>query len=183
MNKQQKRPYSIEPYNEQWPIKFEIIKNELEKVFKDKALRIEHVGSTSVPDMKAKPMIDVLMIVPSLKDLAAEKSQMEARGYIWQEDYIGPNTLVFVKQDDEGRKTENIHACEIDSPKVDQFLVIRDYLRTHPDQVKEYEALKESLYTEFPDDYPSYRQGKNDFLEQLKTKAYQWHATLNNNHD
>lgn len=174
LDKNQKRPYSIEDYNDQWPLKFEVIKKQLQNVFKNKALAIEHVGSTSVPGMKAKPLIDILVVVDRMEDFLQEKEIMEKLDYMWAENYIAPNTIVFVKDDESQTKTENIHVCEKGAPKTRQFLVVRDYLRTHPEKAKEYQQLKEKLNTEFPEDYPAYRRGKDGFLKKLEKEAYEW---------
>lgn len=175
-DKNQKRTYSIEEYNPDWVTKFEEIKKTLEDVFADKFVSIEHIGSTSVPGMKAKPLIDVLMIVETLEPFTHEKEIMVAKGYEWAENYILPNTMIFYKTENGDRKTENIHLCVRDSFKAKQFVYMRDYLRTHPDKAKEYTDLKEKLNKEFPNDYPAYRAAKNDFLKEVEKQSFDWVA-------
>src|SRR4051812_40296666 len=95
-----KRPYSIQEYNPEWPIKFESIKKFLEKVFKEKALRIEHTGSTSIPGMKAKPVIDIVVVVNDMEPFTEERKLMYEAGYKSIDNYVGPNTLIFHMEDE-----------------------------------------------------------------------------------
>jgi GrpB-like predicted nucleotidyltransferase (UPF0157 family) len=173
-DKNQKRKYSIENYDPSWILKFEEIKKMLDTVFGNKALSINHVGSTSIPGMKAKPLIDVLIIVEKKENFEKEKQEMIAKGYEWGENYIGPDTLIFYKTDGGDAKLENIHVCIKDSPKAKQFVIMRDYFRAHPEQAKAYTDLKLELVKKFPDDYPSYRKGKTGFLDEMEVLAYEW---------
>ncbi len=175
-DKNQKRTYSIEEYNPLWVTKFEEVKKTLEEVFVNKFVSIEHIGSTSIPGMKAKPLIDVLMTVEALEPFTHEKDIMVSKGYEWAENYILPNTMIFYKTDNGDRKTENIHICVKDSFKAKQFVYMRDYLRIHPSKAREYTELKEKLNKEFPNDYPAYRAAKNDFLETLEKESFEWMA-------
>lgn len=168
--------YSIEAYNPEWPTKFQGIKAMLESVFGAKALTIEHVGSTSIPGMKAKPIIDVLVVVESMSALQNEKGEILSLGYQLQEGYVAPNTLLFRKVDAQGNKLENIHVCKSGAPMEKQFLVMRDYLRTFPEEAKRYADFKDELTQKFPNDYESYRAAKDPFLKNLEQKAYKWNG-------
>lgn len=166
--------YSIEEYNPEWVTKFQNIKHVLEDVFSTKALAIEHVGSTSIPRMKAKPIIDILVIVENITTLHNETGAMFSSGYQLQENYVAPNTLLFRRFDEQGNKLENIHVCERGAPMEKQFLNMRDYLRTFPDEVTRYAQFKDELIRKFPNDYESYRAAKNPFLKELEQRAYRW---------
>lgn len=177
LDKTIKRKYSISDYDPHWKYTFSIIKDFLWSVFGDKAIQIEHVGSTSVEGMKAKPLIDILIIVEKMEVFQMQKDIMVNAGYEWGENYIAPNTIIFFKLGPDGEKLENIHVCEKGSAKARQFIVMRDYLRTHPEKVQEYSELKEKNVTLYPDDYPAYREAKAPFLKQLEKEAYEWWAT------
>lgn len=170
-----KRPYAIMDYDPEWPVKAELIKSVLAGIFKEKALSIEHVGSTSIPGMKAKPIIDTLIVVHRMERFDTEKRLMEALGYKWGDNYIAPGTIVFYKETADGGKSENVHVCELDSPKAKQFIIMRDYFRTHPEQALEYSDLKVALKQEHPNDYPAYRLGKKAFLDEAEQWAHEWH--------
>ena len=174
LDKNIKRKYTISDYNPEWIHQFEVIKEKLQKIFGDKAVQIEHIGSTSITGMKAKPTIDVLLVVEKIQDLEKEKEEMVRSGYDWGENYIAPNTLIFFLVGPDGEKLENIHVCEIGAPRIKQFLVKRDFFKTFPNKAKEYSDLKEKNFKLYPDDYPAYREAKAPFLEKIEQEAYVW---------
>lgn len=124
--------------------------------------------------MKAKPIIDVLVVVEKIEEFLAEREKMISAGYEWGGNYFGPNTQLFFKMAEDGSKTENIHVCDSDSPKAKQFLVMRDFFRTFPEKAKEYADLKEKNFSLYPDDYPAYREAKAPFLDRVEQEAYTW---------
>ena len=166
--------YTIESYNPEWVKKFEGIKAMLEGVFGSQALAIEHVGSTSVPGMKAKPIIDVLVVVKDISLLDTEKSVMKSKGYLVEENYVAPNSLLFRRIDEAGNKLEHIHVCESGAPMEKQFLAMREYLRMFPEEAQSYALLKDELVKKYPNDYESYRADKDPFLKSLEARAYKW---------
>ncbi|MEK7194375.1 MAG: GrpB family protein [Patescibacteria group bacterium] len=177
LDKSIKRKYSFSEYNPNWKLQFSILRDFILEVFGDKAIKIEHVGSTSVEGMKAKPLIDVLVIVKKMESFQEQKDKMTKAGYEWGENYIAPNTLLFFRLGLDGEKLDNIHICEEDSPKARQFIVVRDYLRTHTERAREYSDLKQRNAELYPDDYPAYRKAKYSFLQQLEKEAYGWAET------
>ena len=177
LDKNLKRKYSFSDYDPNWVIKFALIKEHLSHVFNKKALAIEHIGSTSIPNMKAKPIIDVLVIVERMENFAEEKQKMIDADYEWGEDYIAPDTLIFFKAGAGGEKFENIHVCQKDAPKVRQFIVKRDFFRAFPDKAKVYADLKEKNFREHPNDYPAYRAAKVGFLDKIEEEAYRWQGS------
>lgn len=174
LDKDEKRPYRFVDYDSSWPDKFMEIKKFLMDIFGPKAVSIEHIGSTSVPGMKAKPLIDVLVEVRGIATLEDEKARMIAAGYEYGENYIAPDSFIFFRTDLEGEKLENIHVLVQGSAKSRQFLVMRDYLRFHPERARAYSDLKEKNAALHPDDYPAYRAAKADFLVGLEKEAYEW---------
>lgn len=168
--------YTIVEYDPAWVTQFGTIEKMLLEVFGKKALAIEHVGSTSVPGMNGKPIIDVLVTVEHVESTERERKELLKRGYRCQENYIAPHTYLFRKTDEHGNKKENIHLCESDSPKVKQFLVMRDYLRSFPEEAKVYSDFKTQLFTQFPHDYDAYRKAKTPFLDNFEKKAYGWQS-------
>ena len=174
LDKNTKRKYSISDYNPDWVNQFNSIKEFLTKVFGEKVIQIEHVGSTSILGMKAKLLIDILVVVKKMEDFIAQKEAMVNAGYEWGSDYIAPNTLLFFNLGPDGEKLQNIHVCEKDSPKARQFLVMRNFFRVFPDKAKEYSDLKEKNSILYADDYPAYRAAKAPFLTRMEQEAYAW---------
>jgi len=172
-DKNKKRPYSVEVYNPDWELKFNDIRKVLSEIFGSKALDIEHVGSTSL-GIKAKPVIDVLVIVENVDDIKEEKNKLISLGYKYYDNYIAPQTVTFFKEEIDGRKTENIHVCLNGSPKAIQFIDTRDYLKVHPERARAYGELKEELKKQYPNDYPAYRSGKQAFLDETERLTKIW---------
>lgn len=164
------RAYKVKNYNPLWVAKFELIKKSFEQIWKN-ALAIEHVGSTSISDMKAKPIIDTVIILKGWSDLTEEVEKMKALGYIGEENFWSDHSWLFYKihNTEEGpEKTENVHVLVTGSPKIDQFINIRNYLRAHPERAKAYSELKEELFKKFPNNYFAYRDGKQEFLKETE---------------
>lgn len=172
LDKNQKRPYTLEEPSDYWAKKFGEVKAMIESAFGDKALSIDHVGSNAF-GIKAKPLLDVLVVVSDLQDLAAEKAAMEQFGYSWQDNYIEVDSVFFYKLDGD-RKIENIHVLAQGNQKIDHFLMSKEYFLAHPESLREYEELKVRLNKEFPDDYVAYRTGKNEFLQNILRLAREW---------
>jgi len=168
------KKYSIEEYDPTWVEKFDAIKKILQIIFGENALAIEHVGSTSIAGMKAKPIIDVLVVVKAMEPFEIEKQKMQELGYQYQKNYLRENSLFFYQNID-GIRIENIHVFPVGHEKISEFIDTRDYLKTHPDSVRRYEELKERLYKEYPNDYISYRKGKDEFLSiELAQEVKRW---------
>ena len=165
--------YRISEYDSSWPDTFKAIQGMLAGVFGTKALQIEHVGSTSVPGMTAKPIIDVLVIVPNIDELDTEKKAIEDLGYFIRENVLEKRSLLFEKKT-QGEKTENIHIFEQGAEKANQLLVMKEYYLTHPERVSQYENLKVELYKKFPESYEDYRKGKKGFLDETERLAKEW---------
>jgi GrpB-like predicted nucleotidyltransferase (UPF0157 family) len=174
MNIDKKQPYSIESYNPEWVTEFKRIKKILGNIFGTKALAIEHIGSTSVPGMSAKPVVDVALVVEKIESFDKEKEEMTKLGYESKDNYIAPETIIFFKTDDTGVKTENIHVCSKNSDRAIHLLASRDYLRTHPERAQQYSDLKDELYKKFPDDYVAYREAKRDFVNETEALTKEW---------
>ena len=177
--KSENRDYTVDEYSPTWVEKFEVIKNLIVSVFGNKALHVEHVGSTSIVGMKSKPIIDVLVIVEGIADLRKETYKMEGLGYLYKENYLSPNSLFLCKEID-GERLENIHIFPTGHTRIAEFLNKRDYLRVHPEEVKKYSDIKVQLAKEFPNDYISYKKGKDYYLNvELREKGNTWKLKQN----
>jgi len=134
------------------------------------ALDIQHVGSTSIPDLSAKPIIDMLMAVRSLSDVAKIKETLENTGYHYRENGSDAIQILFAKGPEE-KRTHYLHITELNSSEWRNSLAFRDYLRMHPDEVKRYEELKQKLAEQYPNDRGSYSAGKKAYFEEVFKKA------------
>jgi len=161
------RKYSIEPYNLEWKKKFEIEAEVLRPIFSDKAISIEHVGSTAVSGLAGKPTIDILVTVEKIEIADELLEKIESIGYRSLGDYINKGSRLFVKEEHNTRLV-NLHVFEAQHPHVKDMITLRDYFRSHPEVVEEYSKLKFDLVKKYPNDYGLYRKYKDEWMENLK---------------
>ena len=172
-----KEEIEIRPYDPAWPAMFEDEKACLQNILaKDLFLRIEHFGSTAVPGLPAKPVVDILVEVVSLNRIKAQVPPvLEPRGYdyFWRPtsgDTTPPFYAWFIKRDQAGRRTHHIHMVEKDYPQW-EGLLFRDFLRTHPETANAYAALKKNLAIKYPGDRVAYTRAKTEFVRLYTDKA------------
>ena len=161
------RKYTVEPYTSKRKQAFEGEAEQLHSLFGDKAILIEHIGSTAVPNLAGKPTIDMLVTVKNIEIADELTGQLEGVGYIAFGDYIGQGSRLFAREEDNARLV-NVHVFETSSSKVSSMIGLRDYFRSHPKVVAEYSKLKLDLFTKYPNDYATYRKHKDEWMEALK---------------
>ncbi len=167
------RKYSVVPYQESWVQDFQRIESELKPVFGDLAIAFEHVGSTAVEGMSGKPTIDVLIIVRNIQDVDALNEEMKKLGYTTLGDYIQQDLRLFAKEMN-GERLINVHCSKQGHGHIKEMIVMRDFLRSHPAEAKEYAELKLDLFAKHPDDYIAYRAVKDSYLQEMKKRALAW---------
>jgi len=170
----------IVPYNSEWPSLFEKEAAFLHsKLSKNLVKRIKHFGSTAIPGMSAKPIIDILVEVSSLKETKKKIVPiLESEGYeyFWRPT-IGnkpPYYAWFIKRNSDRKRTHHIHMVKADSELWDR-LYIRDYLREFPDEAKRYNELKKSLSEKYPNNRVEYTKGKTEFIVSITKKAKEYY--------
>lgn len=171
-----KEEVSIVPYDPLWKKLFEEEKRFLLQILhKNLVKRIEHFGSTAVPGLSAKPIIDILVEVSSLEETKKQIApilQSQGYEYFWRPT-IGdspPYYAWFIKRDKNGQRSHHIHMVEKDSDLWDR-LYFRDYLREFPEIAKQYDTLKRSLSEQFPNDRVRYTQEKSTFILSVTKEA------------
>ncbi|MFA5413015.1 MAG: GrpB family protein [Patescibacteria group bacterium] len=166
----QNRRYTITLYDPDWKKNFENEVKIIQPIFAGKALQIEHIGSTSVPGLAGKPTIDILVLVNDVSEIDGLNKKMEDIGYKVLGEYVMPGAQLFVKEKNDVRLV-NLHVFQKDHSHVKEMLQLRDYLRVHPEDVKEYSDLKFELAEKYPNDYAQYRKYKDEYMERLKDKV------------
>ena len=154
------------------------------KSFQEEALRIRivlgknldaiyHIGSTAVPGLKARPVIDIMPVVQNISEVDRLYPHFEAMGYECMGEFGMPGRRYFRKGGDE--RTHQIHIFQRSSRKdIERHLAVRDFLRTHADVAARYGLLKSELAAACPYDIEAYCEGKNAFMKELEQKALQW---------
>lgn len=163
----------VREYEAAWPAQFECESAAIREALGPAVLRIEHVGSTAVPGLAAKPILDLLVGVASLeKAREACIEPLEALGYTYLRAYEEwlPDEMLFRKEAG-GRWTHHVHVTEPSGPRWDEFILIRNYFRRHPEVAAAYGDLKRALAVVFDDDIAGYREAKRPFLGAVMRKA------------
>jgi GrpB-like predicted nucleotidyltransferase (UPF0157 family) len=142
--------------------------------------RIEHFGSTAVPGLAAKPIVDILVEVTSLEETKKRIAPiLESQGYdyfwrpTWGDD-TPPFYAWFIKRDSRGNRTHHIHMVEYDFEHWERLL-FRDYLIEHPEVAREYQDLKYRLSKAHPHDRIRYSKGKTEFIERVTALAKKYY--------
>lgn len=166
------REYAIVDYDPGWPSWFQEEADKIRSAFGPTPVRIEHVGSTSVPGLGAKPVIDIQVSVPSLIPRAPMLEPFAALGFRHQIDPIETDHEYLSKgYDEEGVRKYHVHLCEAGGEWERRHLAFRDHLRTHAEDAGAYERLKRDLATRHPRDIFAYVDGKTAFITEIETRA------------
>lgn len=160
----------ISDYNTKWPLKFSEEKQAISAILKDNCIAIYHIGSTSVDGLSAKPIIDIMVVVKSLGAADCVRDKFLHLGYEWLGEFGIAGRRYLRKGGD--NRTHQIHIFAADDwQNIHRHLAFRDYLRTHDDVRKKYEALKRSLAAKFEYDIESYCEGKDAFVKRIEELA------------
>lgn len=169
------RTIEIVDYTPVWPETFVDLRRALVAALGGLALRIEHVGSTAVPGLAAKPIIDLDVVVGSRRSLPSVVTALAEIGYFHEGDGDVPGREQFgrgdrtVPRDGSGREwpDHHLYVCPHDSEALRRHLAFRDHLRSNPDSALQYEKFKRDLARRHSHDIESYSDGKGEFVEQV----------------
>ncbi len=178
----------VVPYDPRWPELFEKERLHLLSCLPtDLVKRIEHFGSTAVPGLSAKPIVDILVEVTSLDETELRIAPiLEAQGYdyFWRPSFgddTPPFYAWFIKRDENGNRTHHIHMVESHFEHWDRLL-FRDYLIDNPDISQEYSNLKMKLSNAHHNDRTAYTQAKSDFIGRVTETAKRYYRNAQQAH-
>lgn len=155
----------LAPHDPGWPAAFSAERVRLLAALAPHALAVEHIGSTAVPDLPAKPIIDIAVTVESFRALPALIGALEAAGYTHKGEYGLPGRQFFVRGEP---ATHHVHLVEPDSPHWADWLALRDHLRVHAEDRASYAALKRELAARHARDRAAYTKAKDPFIQRLR---------------
>jgi GrpB-like predicted nucleotidyltransferase (UPF0157 family) len=164
-------PIVISDYDPEWPNRYLALRAPIAAALGDLAVGIEHVGSTSVPGLAAKPTIDIVILVRSIADLPRVIERLERIGYVHEGDFGVNGREAFATPAGYAKHDHHLYACHPDWPGYGDQIVFRDYLRTHPAAADAYAALKRSLAIRHRDDRAAYTAAKADFVRDVLSKS------------
>lgn len=171
------RKLEIAPYNPAWTNMFKNEAQALTEVLSAEIIGIDHIGSTSVPNLYAKPIIDILITVKDISKLDNYNNMLAEMGY----EAMGENGISGRRYFQKGRddRTHHLHVYEKGNQHVHRHLAFKDYLINHPNEVEDYGQLKLKLTNDNNTTIDEYIRGKNDFVQALEERALNWHKNNN----
>lgn len=169
------RPTKVVPYDAAWISRFEEAAVDLRAAFGANLVAIHHIGSTAIPGMAAKPVIDILPVLHDVDRVADAESSLSRLGYEIRGENGIPGRRYFVKESD-GERVQHVHAFEAGHPAITAHLAFRDYLAAHDAAAREYAALKLHLAARHAQDRGRYVEGKAALMAELERRALAWRA-------
>lgn len=154
-------------YEERWITDFLELKERICQSLGDLALKIEHVGSTSVPGLAAKPIIDIDVMISDTSLLPLVIEKLESIGYAYRGDLGIPDREAFSYEGEQKLPTHHLYVCSAASEELKRHIRFRDYLRTHEDAVLQYSRIKLDGAKLFPTDIDGYMEYKSEFIERI----------------
>ncbi|MEX0271723.1 GrpB family protein [Leptolyngbyaceae cyanobacterium UHCC 1019] len=170
------------PYDLRWQDAFVAEAKKISVALGETIAAIHHIGSTAIPNIYAKPIIDILVEVNDLAQVEARNAAMEALGYEVMGEFGIAGRRYFRKHNAMGDRTHHVHIFEYGSPESDRHLAFRDYMIAHPEAAQHYSQLKRSLAAKFPNHRESYMDGKDSFIREKERQALKWRNTINCQH-
>lgn len=166
--------YQVVPHQPEWKHQYTHEAEQIVRALHGLAMTLHHIGSTAIPNISAKPIIDILMEVDDLDELDTRSSNMEQLGYEAMGEFGIPGRRYFRKNDASGTRTHQIHAFQTGSAGAVRHLAFRDYMIAHPAAAHEYSALKENLARQHSANFEAYMDGKDAFIKEHEHKALIW---------
>lgn len=158
-----------------WQAKAEAIASAFVRVVGANILVVHHIGSTSIPLIKAKPVIDLLPEVANLAEFDSMQQVVESAGYEWRGEFGLPGRRYCILSDSETEvRVANIHCYERGNDEITRHLAFRDYLRAHPELAREYEAEKLRCARLYHDDIAGYCDAKDAWIKRVEREAVMW---------
>ena len=159
----------VEDYNLEWKNEFERIKNELLAILSGKISSIEHVGSTSVEGLSAKPIIDIDIVID--ENFEEVRQSLESIGYIYEGDLGVSGRETFKYQNKPHLMAHHLYVCNKDNEELRHHIKFRDYLRQHKEDREKYSEIKKDMAFKYPEDIDSYIEGKQPVILEIYKKC------------
>jgi len=169
----------IVDHRPEWRSLFEEEAAELASIFSTQLVATHHIGSTAIPEIKAKPIIDILVVIKDIKTIQTFNGPMQQLGYRPRGECLdnpipGTPGRFYFSKDTNGVRAYQVHVCQRGHVDIENKLAFRDYLRAHREEAESYSQLKERLSTEHRHDIVGYIQGKDAFVKDIIAQAQVW---------
>lgn len=163
----------IVAYDPTWPRLFSSEAAKIRGTLGDVAVDIHHIGSTSVPGLQSKPIVDILVTVSDISDLASYQVPLERIGYAFTYHLEFPDLHFFGRPRQRPRRF-HVHVCQDGSAHERRHLAVRDYLVAHPQEARQYGSIKAEAAASFPGDRIAYMDAKDPWVSDLESRALSW---------
>ena len=167
----------VVPPDPRWREAFEIEARHIARALGENVVAVHHIGSTAIPNIYAKPVIDLLVEVSDIARVNEQSLAMELLGYEVMGEFGITGRRYFRKDNQKGTRTHQIHAFEAGSAEARRHLAFRDYLIAHPEDAQNYSELKRKLAAAHPQNMDWYMDGKDVFIKEMDRRAVLWRAS------
>ena len=165
----------VVPHNPTWRNEFERESKQVTSALGENVVVVHHTGSTAIPNIYAKPIIDLLVEVNDITQVDERYSAMEVLGYEAMGEFGIPGRRYFRKDNEAGVRTHHVHTFAAASPEIERHLAFRDYMIAHPEDAQQYSELKLSLVKKLHgSDIEGYMDGKDGFIKEMEKWAVAW---------
>ncbi|MHB1709140.1 MAG: GrpB family protein [Thermoplasmataceae archaeon] len=171
------RKVRVKPWEENYQVLFGEEANLLREVLGEEAMGIFHIGSTSVPGLKSKPIIDILIAVRDISKVDSFNRAMEEVGYTALGENGIPGRRYFQKSVGDDH-SHHVHVFESGNSEIERHIAFRDYLRAHPQVAEKYGTIKARLAEKHPYDIESYQSGKSAMILEIQEEAIKWYREV-----
>lgn len=164
----------LEPHNKQWEIQAKKSITKLHNILDGFAIDIQHIGSTSIPSISAKPIIDIVVGVNNVSDILSYNTELENQGFFFRPSDDKSQLLYVMGDFNADTRTHHIHIVKWNGKEWKDYLNFRDFLIANPLIAKEYQTLKKQLAKKYYNNRSSYTKAKNEFITEILQQARTW---------
>ena len=168
---------TLVPHDPSWAAAFEREAAAIRAALGDVPITLHHIGSTAIPGIVAKPVIDILGVVTRIEELDVHGHRLVSLGYEAMGEFGIPGRRYFRKDSSDGVRTHQVHTFGAGSPEIQRHIDFRDYLRAFPDAAADYAALKRGLAARSGADIVRYADAKTEFVRDIERRAAAWRLT------
>lgn len=166
------------PHREEWCQDAQRTINVLKQLLGNTAIDIQHIGSTAIASVSAKPIIDIALGVRNLSDILPYIKLLKQRGFVFRGEDIAGQMLFAVGDFENDTRTHHIHTVRWNGAEWNNYINFRDYLNRFPDKAMQYDICKKRLASQFPNDREGYTAGKRELIDRLLKEAHRWRSGL-----
>jgi GrpB-like predicted nucleotidyltransferase (UPF0157 family) len=169
------RAYELQEYDPAWKQCFLEAVEKLKPIFGDNLVEINHIGSTSIVGMVAKPQVDVLAVVKSLDAVKDQREAFAKAGFVLRgRGYVAEDDEYMTEDSTDGKRLVSVHTLQEGNSKIAEYKMFRDYLQSNEEDRNLYISSKRKLFSKHRDNYPDYDSGKKEVIAEIKARAKEW---------